>query len=46
MFDTGATDSLVPRQHLEAIDLKSEAKRTHLLADVTEIQMDIGRCMN
>ena len=42
MVDTGATNSLVPRQHLEAIGLKPEAQRTYLLADGTEVEMDIA----
>lgn len=42
LVDTGATDSLVPRQHLEAIGLKPEAQRRYLLADGTEIRMDIA----
>ena len=42
LVDTGATDSLVPRQHLEAIGLKPEAQRTYLLADGTEVEMDIA----
>ena len=42
LVDTGATDSLVPRQHLEAIGLKPEAPRTYLLADGSEVQMDIA----
>ena len=42
LVDTGATDSLVPRQHLEAIGIRPEGQRTYLLADGTEIQMDIA----
>ena len=42
MVDTGATDSLVPRQHLEAIGLKPEGQRTYLLADDSEVEMDIA----
>ena len=42
LVDTGATDSLVPRQHLEAIGLKPEAQRTYLLADGSEVEMDIA----
>ena len=42
LVDTGATDSLVPRQHLEAIGLKPEAQRTYLLADGNEVEMDIA----
>ena len=42
MVDTGATDSLVPRQHLEAIGLNPEGQRTYLLADGSEVEMDIA----
>ena len=42
LVDTGATNSFVPRQHLEAIGLKSEAQRRYPLADGTEIRMDIA----
>jgi clan AA aspartic protease len=42
LVDTGATDSLVPRQHLEAIGVRPEAQRTYVLADGSEIQMDIA----
>ena len=42
LVDTGATDSLVPRQHLEAIGLKPEAQRKYLLADGSEVEMDIA----
>lgn len=42
LVDTGATDSLVPRQHLEAIGLAPEAQRTYLLADGSEIRMDVA----
>ena len=40
--DTGATDSLVPRQHLEAIGIRPEGQRTCVPGGGTEIQMDIG----
>ena len=40
--DTGATDSLVPRQHLEAIGIRPEGQRTYVLVDGTEIRMDIA----
>ena len=40
--DTGATDCLVPRQHLEAIGLKPEGQRTYELADGTAITLDIA----
>ena len=42
MVDTGATDSLVPRQHVEAIGIRPEGQRTYVLADGTEIRMDIA----
>ena len=42
MVDKGATDSLVPRQHLEAIGVRPEAQRTYVLADGSEIQLDIA----
>ena len=41
LVDTGATDCLVPRQHLESIGLKPEGQRIYGLADVSEIRMDI-----
>lgn len=42
LIDTGATDSLVPRPHLESIGLKPEGKRIYRLADGTDIVMDIA----
>ena len=42
LVDTGATDSLVPRQHLEAIGIRPEGQRTYLLGGGTEIRMDIA----
>ena len=42
LVDTGATDSLVPRPHLEAIGLEPEGKRVYELADGSEIGVDIG----
>ena len=41
LVDTGATDCLVPRPHLEAIGLKPEGQRLYELADGSEIKMDI-----
>lgn len=41
LVDTGAIDSLVPRDHLESIGLKPKAQRTYELADGSEIKMDI-----
>jgi clan AA aspartic protease len=40
-MDTGATDCLVPRQHLEAIGLVPEGQRIYGLADGSEIKLDI-----
>jgi clan AA aspartic protease len=41
LVDTRATDSLVPRPHLEAIGLKPEGQRVYELADGSELKMDI-----
>ena len=41
LVDTGATDSLVPGPHLDAIGLKPRGKRVYELADGSEIVMDI-----
>ena len=41
LVDTGATDSLVPTRHLEAIGLKPKGRRVYELADGKEIAMDI-----
>ncbi len=41
LVDTGATDCLVPRQHLEAIGLVPKGQRTYNLADGSEIRMDV-----
>ena len=41
LVDTGATDSLVPRPHLESIGLKPEGQRTYELANGAELKLDI-----
>ena len=41
LVDTGATDCLVPRQHLEAIGLEPKSQRTYELANGTELKLDI-----
>ncbi len=41
LVDTGATDSLVPRDHLASIGLQPKGKRTYELADGNELRMDI-----
>lgn len=41
LVDTGATDSLIPRPHLEAIGLRPKGRRAYVLADGTEITVDI-----
>ena len=40
-MDTGATDSLVPRQHLESIGLQPRGRRTYELADGSELAVDV-----
>ena len=42
LIDTGAVDSLVPRQHLEAIGISPKKQRTYGLADGQELVMDIA----
>ena len=41
LVDTGAVDTLVPRDHLERIGLRPKAQRQYELADGNHIQMDI-----
>ena len=41
LVDTGATDSRVPRQHLEAIGLQPRGRRTYELADGSELAVDV-----
>ncbi len=41
LVDTGATDSLVPRDELAAIGLQPKGRRSYELADGSELQMDI-----
>jgi len=41
LVDTGAVDSLVPKDRLEAIGLNPKAKRIYELADGSEVKMDI-----
>ena len=42
LVDTGATETLVPRRHLEAIGIDPERQRVYGLADGSEVTMDIG----
>jgi clan AA aspartic protease len=42
LVDTGATDSLVPRPHLEAIGLTPERRRVYELADGHTITVDVA----
>ena len=42
LIDTGAVDSLVPRQHLESIGIIPKSRRTYGPADGQEIRMDIA----
>lgn len=41
LVDTGATDSLVPRKHLESIGLKPWGQRVYELADGSELVLDV-----
>ena len=42
LVDTGATDCLAPRQHLESIGLAPEGQRIYGLADGSEVRLDIA----
>ena len=41
LVDTGATDSLAPRSHLEAIGLESKGLRVYETADGRKVKMDV-----
>ncbi len=41
LVDTGAVDSLVPRDHLESIGIAPKGQRVYILADGSELNMDI-----
>lgn len=41
LVDTGATDCLVPRPHLEAIGLIPKGQRVYELADGSELRLDV-----
>ena len=42
LVDTGAMNTLAPRQHLAAIGIAPAAQRAYTLADGSEIQVDFG----
>ena len=42
LVDTGAIDSLVPRQHLAAIGIEPETERTYELADGSELVLPVA----
>ena len=42
LVDTGATDSLVPRKHLEEIGLQPIGGRTCELADGSDLRLEVG----
>ena len=42
LVDTGATDSLVPRPHLEAIGLEPKGQRSYELANGSKTKRDIA----
>ena len=41
LVDMGATDCLVPRQHLECIGLDTKGQRIYGLANGSEVRMDV-----
>ena len=42
LVDTGAIESVIPRQHLEAIGVEPIGSRTYEMADGRRLQFDIG----
>ncbi len=42
LVDTGATDSLVPRKCLDEIGVVPDGKRMYILADGSELRLDIA----
>ena len=40
LVDTGETDSLVPREHLDRIGLKPKSQRIYELANGSKVRMD------
>ena len=42
LVDSGATDCLVPRQHLESIGLVPKGQRVYELADGSEVRMEVS----
>ena len=42
MVDTGATDSLVPRRHLEVIGIEPESRRAYVLANGDKVDIDVA----
>ena len=44
LVDTGASDTLVPRPHLEAIGLEPRGQRTYELANGAQVTMDHATC--
>ena len=42
LVDTGATDCLVPRQHMESIGIEPEGQRVYELANGSEVRMDVA----
>ena len=42
LVDTGASDCMVPRQHLESIGAKKMTTRTYELADGSEVEYDVA----
>ena len=41
LVDTGATDCMAPRKHLEAIGLEAKGRRVYELADGSELVLDV-----
>ena len=42
LVDTGATDSLIPKKHLDEIGVVPDGERRYILADGSEVRLDIA----
>ncbi|MCY4566176.1 MAG: clan AA aspartic protease [Gammaproteobacteria bacterium] len=42
LVDTGAIDTLVPRQHLERIGVRPGGQRVYTMADGSKVRMDVA----
>ena len=41
LVDTGAIDCVIPREHLESVGLEPRGQRRYVLADGSDVRMDV-----